>query len=336
MVSNKKSKIVCPECDSVEEVNIRRYFLVSKEPRIKDLLLEGNLGLHTCKSCGFTGITCIPMIYDDPENDLFVYVCDGDRDTLIEEFHAFLAGIRPEMTTYDYERAISRPFQIVVGLQMLARIVFSLNNDLFCYRMTPGLTEAPMFDHIHFLIIAKEYRLAGRHNEAYEIVRESLKFRYSNSSLKRELGAYALSAGKLADAERYLCEAQELYRKNSHFWEQIVPGEGIVTKIPEEVSLPKLTQKMRPIHQKSRPECSLSIQELAELAGTLLGLFDKAIDKFGEHLQLRLSRKFVQHQLKQLLMDHKEQRRSLKKIVAGAQIKQVERNSDKRIKGCKD
>ena len=300
-MSNELTELKCPDCGTVDNINIKYYFSVEKNPEIKEQLLAGLLGCHKCEGCGFVGFVSMPMIYDDRAVNLLVYVCDEDRESLVQEFHALLEYCRNDLTEEMYEEALSRPFQIVLGPNTLARIVYALENGIYCYRMTDGLDERAPFDKGDFLVIAKHYRLAGENEEAFQILQVAAKFRTGDPYFYRELGAYAFTAGHLEKAEEFLLLAEQLQKKRSHILQKIVPAEGPITKIPEGVALPKLSEKMKTIYESLRPELFLSDEQLAVLAGTLLGEFDRAVEKLEYTEELKFYREHAEYEFQRLL-----------------------------------
>ena len=302
----------CPKCGASQTATIRRYFSTLRTPKVKEELLRGQLGYHKCDSCGFTLAFSYPIVYDDPSSNLLVFVCDDDRETLIDEFHSLLASCRNkhEMTKGEYDKALTRPFQIIVGLDTLARVVSTVDNGVFCYRSTPGLSEAPMFDRVILLVVAKEYRQAGRDGDAYEVIRQGAKFPCSDPGFFRELGAYALTAGFFEDAYEALRLSEKLAKERSHVWEQIVPSEGMITKIPEEVALPKLEARMKKIYRAMRPECLLTDEELVELAGTIVAWIERAIQELGDSQELSFYEGHTLLELGRLLKDKERKKRA--------------------------
>lgn len=296
--------LICPECKAEFSINVNRYVNTVKNPEVKYELLNGTLGIHTC-SCGFKGITSIPMIYHDPNRNLCVYVCDNDRDTLIDEFHELLDNQKSIIEIDDYNSILKSPFQIVVRFGYLAKIVTALEQNIFCYRMTPGISEVEKVPNTFFLKIANFYSLSKKHFEAFVIAHIPYEFGYREPSLLRELGAYAFSAGLLDQAENFVLASDRRNDELSHVWQQIVVPDGVVTKIPEEATLKCLEKSVRPKYQSLRPECNLDDQHLAQLCGILIVLFEKSNKQFGRPFELELYQEFIEHRTEELIKNQK-------------------------------
>jgi hypothetical protein len=309
-----QAHIVCPKCNAEHMINVERYVSIAKHPEKKQSLLKGDLGVHRC-SCGFAGIVSIPMIYNDEKKHLCVFICDGDRDTLVDEFHALLTHLRPLIGDSEYNSILQRPFQIIIGLAQVARVVYALDHDVYCYRMSPGLSEAPTFDDIFFLIAAKYYRLINRHDAAFAIARVPFDFGYRSPRLLRELGAYAFSVNKLDEAEEFLLATERRRKELSHVWEQIVVPEGMVTKISDEVALKNLSESIKPSYQQLRPECGIDNYQLSRIAGTLLAIFDNAIKELNLSGELILYQGFIEHKVEQFLKNEADEKEILTTII---------------------
>ncbi|MBI5385123.1 MAG: hypothetical protein HZA90_10595 [Verrucomicrobia bacterium] len=308
----------CPQCKSPAEIQVRVYISITCEPDAKQRLLDGEVNTHRCAQCNSIGVVAIPMVYNDPAHGLCVFVCYEDGASLIDEFHAFLETIRLHISADEYSDILERPFQIVIGLQHLARIIAALDAGVFCYRMTPGISEASQLDDHFFLIVAKYYRITKHHAAAYAAVKLAYDFNYRDPSFMRELAAYAFSAGDLDGAEAFLEVAEERGRLLRHVWEQIVVPEGMVTKIPDEIALKKLSERITPEYKKLRPECCLSDEVLAEVAGTLIGLYQRALSELGDQWELKFYDEHLHHRVQQFLTNAKDERNRLERIVVDA------------------
>lgn len=293
------NEIICPMCKTKAEILVYRFFSPKNTPKLVDCLLSGDLGTYTCLNCGFKGVVSMPMIYHDPSYDLQVYVCDEDRDTLDLEFHALLdlCLINKEITIEEYQHIKERPFQIVVGYNMLVQIVYALKNNFYCYRTTPGLDTTPILNDELFRIVAKAYRLAGMNKEAYLTILAAKPYKYNSPIFLQEMGTYALSAGDLDAAENYLEQAKIEKKNRSHLWQQIVPSQGTITSVPEEVALPKLSKKIEKTYKSMRAEWSLSEEENAALGGTLIGIMKRALEDLGEQSEIRFFLEIVKFEV---------------------------------------
>lgn len=279
-------------------------FVSSKvDPTIGDRLLGGNLWSQSC-ACGFTGIVPGPKIYFDPKMNLCVFVCDGDRESLIDEFHNLLDASSSQIPNGDLQHIKANPFQIVIGLPALAKIVYALTHGFDCHRFAIGFCEEPLLFIGMFLVPAKFYRLAGKHQEAYMIVHTAYELGYRDSRLHRELGAYAFTAGKLDSAEQFLTESIRMTNQQSHNWQKIVIPQGSLFKIDDEVNLPILTDSVRALAEQKRPEFCFDNSTLGKIGGTLLAIYNQTANDLGPHPKLSHYQGHIDFILKTILKDN--------------------------------
>lgn len=67
--------ITCPRCGTPYMADVRQLIDVGQEPYLKQALLSGQLNVAACPQCGATGQISTPVLYHDPEHQLFmVYV----------------------------------------------------------------------------------------------------------------------------------------------------------------------------------------------------------------------------------------------------------------------
>ncbi len=69
---NQQPMAACPNCRQPVPFQPQQVFDVSLNPAIKDYFLSGQANVLQCPSCGFAGAIGTPVIYHDPEKELFL------------------------------------------------------------------------------------------------------------------------------------------------------------------------------------------------------------------------------------------------------------------------
>lgn len=268
-------ELSCPQCGAQVALDLPLYVRAEDEGTRRSLL-SGQLGIHSCSGCDFVGFAAIPLLWDDPEHDLLTMLIDEDRDTLLEEFEDLLEVCRADMGEEAFEQARRRPFQIVNSPIALCEMVAAEEVGHYCYRSTPGLTQADEFDAMPVIMAAKVLRQAGRLDEAYDMLRRLDRFPTSSPHFHQELGAYAFDVGDDEVARAALLEAKRLQSEFSHVYQQVIPSQGVITKTPEGINLKKLAQEAKRQYSAMRPELNLNPARRAELGGELMGALERA------------------------------------------------------------
>ena len=268
--------IVCPECGLEESLTLPLY-VRADDASVRKELIEGRLGTHPCSGCGFAGFAAFPLLWDDAENDLLTMLVKDDSETLLDDFEELLRRCRGEMGETAFQLALERNYQIVTSVTALCEMVTAAEVGRYCYRSSPGLTEADDFDRTSLVIAAKTLRQAGHLEDAYDVVRRLDRFPTADVAFHRELGAYAFEVGEDEVAKSALLEAKRLIAKFSHVYEQAIPSQGVITKTPDGIGLPKLEAEARRRYKAMRPELHLDDSCRAELGGELLGAMERVL-----------------------------------------------------------
>lgn len=66
------NQIQCPRCQTPFTADIHQVIDVGQNPQLKYELLNGSLNLFVCPSCGTSGQMAMPLLYHDPENEIFM------------------------------------------------------------------------------------------------------------------------------------------------------------------------------------------------------------------------------------------------------------------------
>ncbi|MDT8305886.1 MAG: CpXC domain-containing protein [Anaerolineae bacterium] len=66
------NQIQCPRCQTPFTAEIHQVVDVGRDPQLKYELLNGTLNVFVCPNCGTSGQMATPLLYHDPENELFM------------------------------------------------------------------------------------------------------------------------------------------------------------------------------------------------------------------------------------------------------------------------
>ncbi|MFZ0545861.1 MAG: CpXC domain-containing protein [Candidatus Promineifilaceae bacterium] len=67
-----QTQITCPRCRTPYIADVHQIVDVGQQPEMKAMLLNGYLNTAQCPSCGAVTQVATPMLYHDPENELFM------------------------------------------------------------------------------------------------------------------------------------------------------------------------------------------------------------------------------------------------------------------------
>jgi len=67
-----RTQITCPRCQTPYSADVHQIIDVGQQPRLKELLLSGALNVAQCPNCGAVTQVATPMLYHDPEHELFM------------------------------------------------------------------------------------------------------------------------------------------------------------------------------------------------------------------------------------------------------------------------
>ena len=94
----------CPACGHQYAQGVHRAIDAAKEPRLKDMLLQGSFNLSVCPQCGNQGLVTTPFLYHDAEKSLFFVflpmnlgVSDAEQQRMVGGLtNEFMSGLEPE------------------------------------------------------------------------------------------------------------------------------------------------------------------------------------------------------------------------------------------------
>jgi len=67
-----KAQVACPQCHQPTLVEIQQIFDMNQDPLAKQKLLSGAVNTIHCPICGYSGMVGTPIVYHDPEKELFL------------------------------------------------------------------------------------------------------------------------------------------------------------------------------------------------------------------------------------------------------------------------
>ncbi len=67
-----QTQITCPNCGVPYAADIHQVIDAARQPQLKEMLLSGQLNVAVCPNCGAGGRIATPLLYHDPDHDLFM------------------------------------------------------------------------------------------------------------------------------------------------------------------------------------------------------------------------------------------------------------------------
>lgn len=66
------NQINCPRCQRPFQAEIHQIIDAARQPELKYALLNGQINMFVCPNCGLSGQMASPLLYHDPEHDMFI------------------------------------------------------------------------------------------------------------------------------------------------------------------------------------------------------------------------------------------------------------------------
>jgi hypothetical protein len=67
-----QTQISCPRCQSPMIADVHQVIDVGQQPELKQRLLSGQINVAVCQNCGAAGQLSTPLVYHDPQHELFM------------------------------------------------------------------------------------------------------------------------------------------------------------------------------------------------------------------------------------------------------------------------
>ncbi len=104
MATRQIAPIRCPVCGARFSAPIESIIDVSRDPRLKSRLLQGQINIAQCPSCGTQGPMTAPFLYHDPEHELALVLMPnelnlshGEQQRIIGDLtNALINRLQPE------------------------------------------------------------------------------------------------------------------------------------------------------------------------------------------------------------------------------------------------
>jgi hypothetical protein len=84
----------CPNCGTRFQTAIFQYVDVGQQPELKQAVLAGRLNVAVCPNCGSGGLLATPMVYHDPEKQLFWALFPQEVNAKPEEQERFIGTLQ--------------------------------------------------------------------------------------------------------------------------------------------------------------------------------------------------------------------------------------------------
>ena len=96
--------VSCPSCRTQYTAPVQNVIDAGRDPRLKTMLLQGQLNLGVCPQCGASGMLGIPLVYHDAEKELLLcltpqelHATENERQRAIGEMsNAIINSLTPD------------------------------------------------------------------------------------------------------------------------------------------------------------------------------------------------------------------------------------------------
>lgn len=85
--------VTCPSCSNHFTSPVLTIIDVAQNPEAKALLLSGQLNIAVCPQCGSAGHLSAPLVYHDPDNELFLTYMPSELGLPETERHRFIGDL---------------------------------------------------------------------------------------------------------------------------------------------------------------------------------------------------------------------------------------------------
>jgi len=87
-------KISCPKCRHEQQVELHESINVQESPELKQLLMTNQLNAVTCEECNLSFRVDKPLLYNDPERQIMIYLIPLGEDNFIDGERQFTESLK--------------------------------------------------------------------------------------------------------------------------------------------------------------------------------------------------------------------------------------------------
>ncbi len=103
MSISRTVNISCPSCGVQQDVQLHEAINVETDPELKQALMQNQLNRVECTDCEATFRVDLPMLYNDPQNNLMIHwvpeSAESSREQILEDFEQSLEQMNEMMPT---------------------------------------------------------------------------------------------------------------------------------------------------------------------------------------------------------------------------------------------
>ena len=90
--------VTCPVCGRQFPAQVQTIIDVGQDPEAKSKLLRGQINVATCPQCGNAGMLSAPIVYHDPDKELFLCFLPSELNS--DEQHRFVGDMTNRLMSY--------------------------------------------------------------------------------------------------------------------------------------------------------------------------------------------------------------------------------------------
>lgn len=120
----QKEKANCPTCGEELEFEVWTFIDVGQEPELRERLLRGEINVTCCPSCGEQTLLLMPLIYNDPAEEMLAFLIPHQLGLTERAWHAMVESMENTIQALleSDEEYLLRPY-IVSDLMELGKLI---------------------------------------------------------------------------------------------------------------------------------------------------------------------------------------------------------------------
>ncbi len=91
---------LCPRCHHQMVADVQQVFDLNQDPAAKERLLSGQVNVAVCPSCGYQSAVGVPLIYHDPEKELFLSYFPAELNVPVNEQQKILGPLISQVVNH--------------------------------------------------------------------------------------------------------------------------------------------------------------------------------------------------------------------------------------------